>query len=298
MGLITEEQDGVIAAGGGLGRRTRVESDEAEITLGMRSLLGIFFGLVLICGIFFGLGYSVGRSGGSRVAGNDQPAATSPAGDSSLKKPSAQQSLTPAPSAATSDAGENGDAGTTTAAAGANPPATPPAEQANASAANPQPANGGTASAGSLSSAPANPTANQASPAAKASAEPAPATVHPAPTVAEKRTPVYTAPVPAAVPQRAVAPGAYSPAQPAMQSAVPAAPSTAGSFMVQIAAVRMQQDANVLVGALQRRGYTVVVRREPQDALLHVQIGPFSSRTQAFQMRSRLLADGYNAVVK
>lgn len=68
--------------------------------------------------------------------------------------------------------------------------------------------------------------------------------------------------------------------------------------MVQIAAVRMQQDANVLVGALQKRGYNVVVRHEAQDTLLHVQVGPFTSRSQAFDMRSRLLADGYNAVVK
>ena len=68
--------------------------------------------------------------------------------------------------------------------------------------------------------------------------------------------------------------------------------------MVQIAAVRMQQDASVLVSALERHGYSVVVRREPQDTLLHVQIGPFASRSQAFAMRSRLLADGYNAVVK
>ena len=49
-----------------LGRAGRMGGEEAEITLGMRSLLGIFFGLVLICGIFFGLGYSVGRAGGSR----------------------------------------------------------------------------------------------------------------------------------------------------------------------------------------------------------------------------------------
>lgn len=68
--------------------------------------------------------------------------------------------------------------------------------------------------------------------------------------------------------------------------------------MVQIAAVRSPQDANILVGALQQRGIHAVVRHESQDQLLHVQVGPFSTRAQAFDMRSKLLADGYNAMVK
>src|SRR5690242_12180361 len=35
---------------------------DTEITLGLKSILGIFFGLALICGVFFGFGYSLGRS--------------------------------------------------------------------------------------------------------------------------------------------------------------------------------------------------------------------------------------------
>lgn len=68
--------------------------------------------------------------------------------------------------------------------------------------------------------------------------------------------------------------------------------------MVQVAAVSVAQDADILVAALQRHGYTAVVRHEPTDALLHVQIGPFASRIAATDMRARLLADGYNAVIK
>jgi cell division septation protein DedD len=68
--------------------------------------------------------------------------------------------------------------------------------------------------------------------------------------------------------------------------------------MVQIAAVSHQEDANILVAALRRRGYSVIVRNEPKDSLLHVQIGPFASRDQAKAMRARLLADGYNAILK
>jgi DedD protein len=68
--------------------------------------------------------------------------------------------------------------------------------------------------------------------------------------------------------------------------------------MVQIAAVSRQEDANTLANALQKHGYTVSVRNEPQDKLYHVQVGPFASRDAARAMRSRLLADGYNAILK
>mgnify|MGYP005813104777 CR=1 FL=1 len=38
------------------------EAQDVEISLGTGRLLGLFFGLVVICAIFFGLGYTVGRS--------------------------------------------------------------------------------------------------------------------------------------------------------------------------------------------------------------------------------------------
>jgi cell division septation protein DedD len=38
------------------------EIQDTEITLGTGKLLGIFFGLVIICAVFFGLGFSMGRS--------------------------------------------------------------------------------------------------------------------------------------------------------------------------------------------------------------------------------------------
>jgi cell division septation protein DedD len=68
--------------------------------------------------------------------------------------------------------------------------------------------------------------------------------------------------------------------------------------MVQVAAVRVPQDAQILVDALKKRGYTAAARNEPQDQLLHIQLGPFTSRSDAIAMRGRLLTDGYNAVIK
>jgi DedD protein len=76
-------------------------------------------------------------------------------------------------------------------------------------------------------------------------------------------------------------------------------PAAAGpSAIVQIAAISHQEDADILVSALKRKGYTVAVRHEPQDKLLHVQLGPFPSRKEADAMKQRLSSDGYNAIVK
>jgi DedD protein len=68
--------------------------------------------------------------------------------------------------------------------------------------------------------------------------------------------------------------------------------------MVQIAAVSNPADADVLVNALRKRGYSATVRHQPGDSLMHVQVGPFSARTDAVAMRQKLLSDGYNAILK
>ena len=68
--------------------------------------------------------------------------------------------------------------------------------------------------------------------------------------------------------------------------------------MVQIAAVARPEDAEVFVSALRQRGYGVVGRNEPQDKLLHVQVGPFADRVQATAIKEKLLSDGYNAIIK
>ncbi|MFP5277665.1 MAG: SPOR domain-containing protein [Acidobacteriota bacterium] len=84
------------------------------------------------------------------------------------------------------------------------------------------------------------------------------------------------------------------------QASAPAAvhPAIGPQFMVQIAAVSNPEDASVLMAALRKRNYPVSVRRDPGDNLLHVRIGPFTSRAIADQWRDRLLNDGYNAVVQ
>ncbi len=72
----------------------------------------------------------------------------------------------------------------------------------------------------------------------------------------------------------------------------------AGALMVQIAAVMRPADADMLARALRANGFAAVVRTEPRDKFLHVQVGPFATRDQAKAMRARLEADGYNAFLK
>jgi cell division septation protein DedD len=114
----------------------------------------------------------------------------------------------------------------------------------------------------------------------------------------------------AATPIDTVKPAALTPRSDATHQAVPpamplsampistAAPSP-GSSVVQVAAMSHQEDADVVAVDLKRRGYTVAIRRESQDKLFHVQIGPFSTKKEADAMRLRLQTDGYNnAIVK
>jgi DedD protein len=72
----------------------------------------------------------------------------------------------------------------------------------------------------------------------------------------------------------------------------------ASSFMVQVAAVSKQEDAEILVTALRKKQYPVFIANAAGDPLFHVQVGPFSDRKDAEAMRTRLSGDGYNAIVK
>jgi DedD protein len=87
--------------------------------------------------------------------------------------------------------------------------------------------------------------------------------------------------------------------QPAVESAVKNAPIAAPvALMVRIATLAHEEDADVLVDALRRRGYAVAAHRDLADGMVHVRIGPFASRDLANQWKQKLLNDGYNAVVE
>ncbi len=122
------------------------------------------------------------------------------------------------------------------------------------------------------------------------------------------RVTIATVPPPTKPAQNTASTGSASPAAktlpvtpaPAVSQATPqlAASGDPAAVYVQIAAVSHQEDANVLLSALKRRGYSVFTRPNPGDKLIHVQVGPYSGKKDAEVMRQRLLGDGYNAILK
>jgi cell division septation protein DedD len=240
---------------------------DADLTLGIGSLLSIFFGVVLICGIFFGFGYSMGR----RNARATTPVATLPQTAASTSPiPASELTGTPLkPQQPDSDAADSTDD-----TDAAKPPVSAPP--------------------------PAPPTASHAAqnkPVVQATA-PAPASAKPA-RVAEPTTSdpslnavpfTHRAPLPTKPHPGVMAPLAQAPGDAPI---VPGHP-----IMVQIAAVSRQEDAEVLAGALRKRGFNPTVHPGTTDKFFHVQVGPFTDKTQAETMKQHLLADGYNAIMK
>ncbi len=208
-----------------------MDSQDTEITLGTAKLLGLFFGLVIICAVFFALGYTLGRKSdtGLAAAAPTAPLQTTSSGS----KPAGSASTQPAPPMTFYKAVEQKDANAQLTPASADAgPTTPPAAS---SAVSP-----GTSS-----------TAGQAQP-----------------------------------PQTANPPD-------------PMAPIPMGGYFVQVAAVSKQDDAEALVDALKKKQYPAfVAAASSTDKLFRVQVGPFGDIKDAEAMRSRLINDGYNPILK
>ena len=70
-------------------------------------------------------------------------------------------------------------------------------------------------------------------------------------------------------------------------------------YFVQVAAVTKQEDADSLVDALKKKQYPAFVASNSAiDKLFRVQVGPFAEIKDAEAMRSRLINDGYNPILK
>ena len=195
------------------------ESQDTEITLGTGKLLGLFFGLVVVCAVFFGLGFSLGRN-------------------------SVKTGLTLQETPTSSGQAENAGAAKTT--PGTPEKIVPVAEQTTSPA-----------------------DTNQAA--------------------AQAPSPVVTSPAPAAQGQAGTTPS------PELQKPSPVA---LGGYTVQVAAVSKQEDADALVDALKKKSYPVFVASAANDKLFHVQVGPFGELKDAEAMKSKLMGDGYNPIVK
>jgi DedD protein len=70
------------------------------------------------------------------------------------------------------------------------------------------------------------------------------------------------------------------------------------AYFVQVAAVSKQEDAEALVESLKGRQYQAFIADPTPDKLFHIQVGPFSDVKDAEAMRTRLVSDGYNPILK
>lgn len=130
---------------------------------------------------------------------------------------------------------------------------------------------------------------------------------------ARNEAPVTTAPAtqttPASSAQAADSNTSASPAQPTPTSnqSQPAAGQDAAQnpaslpnagYYVQVAAVSKQEDAEALVDSLKGHQYQAFIANQPSDRLFHVQVGPFADVKDAEAMRTKLVNDGYNPILK
>jgi DedD protein len=209
-----------MAAGAQMGEKEKDQVNDTEITLSTGKLLGIFFGLVIVCGVFFTMGYLLGKS--TSAGGRTEIVATVPS-IATANKPS----------------GANKTPDTTTQNCPPGSPNCAPASTDSGAATKNPPPSGDQQSSGGK-------TADQSS----------------------------------------------------TQSAAEVKNGAGSSYMVQVAAVSKQEDAEILVTALRKKQYPVFVANSAGDPLFHVQVGPFSDKKDADAMRTRLAGDGYNAIVK
>jgi len=208
------------------------EVQESEITLGIGRLLGLFFGLVVLCALFFSVGYSLGRKSGFAAQAAVEPPLAAPA---------------------------------TVAAAGAPKPAPGKASDTTANC----------------------PTGEHCPPAAASSGS-----------TSDELTFYKAVGQNDAKPQLEAAAQVSKPEpQKAPEIARPA--SLGPGYMVQVAAVTKQEDADALVNALRKKSYPVITTSNPpSDKLFHVQVGPFADLKDAEATRAKLISDGYNPILK
>lgn len=101
-------------------------------------------------------------------------------------------------------------------------------------------------------------------------------------------------------PARGEAPAA-APAPPAKEEAPPAPTPPAviaRDLHLQLAAVRVREDAEALAESLRKKGYEVLLNSETGDGWFRVLIGPFPDERAARKMKAKLEKDGYKSILK
>jgi len=82
-----------------------------------------------------------------------------------------------------------------------------------------------------------------------------------------------------------------------VKNTAPVAALASNGYYVQVAAVSKQEDAEALVDALKKKDYPAFTNAAA-DKLFHVQVGPYADVKDAEAMRTKLIGDGYNPILK
>ena len=93
--------------------------------------------------------------------------------------------------------------------------------------------------------------------------------------------------------EKSEAPARTAPAKTAVSGS-----NIAQSIHLQIAAVRVREDAQLLVDKLQAKGYRVSLYDNPNDEWFRVVVGPFSDEEAAKTDQARLKADGLDSLLR
>jgi cell division protein FtsN len=229
------------------------EEEEFELVLGNKQLLSLFFLVVVLFGVFFSFGYTVGYSRGESSQTRDV-AGAQPAGEPAKKVELPEALLQDAPKPA---------------APAAATPATPePSSPAPSATAKNEP----------------RPSVAKSAPASEApkprpvQEPPKPAATPPATRTAPSTKPATPAPTPASAPAKA-------------SGAAPPAQAIANATHIQVAAVQVQKDAEVLVQQLRAKGHPAALT-DQGDGWYRVVVGPFNTPGDAEAYQKRLAADG------
>ena len=105
---------------------------------------------------------------------------------------------------------------------------------------------------------------------------------------------------PAPAPSEPVAVKAPQPAPKTQEVVRPAAAPVppVGEMYLQVAAVRVREDAEALASSLRKKGYNVAPNSDGSDGWHRVLVGPFASEKAAQEMKLLLERDGYKSILK
>ena len=93
------------------------------------------------------------------------------------------------------------------------------------------------------------------------------------------------------------------PSEPAPRRRAPASASVSGaavarSIHLQVAAIRVRSDAEMLVGKLKAKGYPATLFEQDSDEWHRVLVGPFASTGAAEEYQKKLKADGLDPILR